>query len=615
MMGTALENMLAYRLPYGKFLHTEWETLELMKQSGIDLVCVSPMNTVNALGEPYSDYPLIWKWDHAYDFSVLDRQLEEVLSHHPAARFLVTVDLNSPLWLARRLSLDSFYRLTDCVLHPEWKTLTTEYLENFLDHCEQRWGARIEGYIIACGRTLEWIETGNFEPSVRKNIDFRRWCAEHALPRYRVPVIDPRERRRHESVYDPEREGACVAWLRYINALTADLVIHFISTARRHIRREAKIGIFYSHIRSSGIGGHLDCERVLDTAPPDFVIGAACNRPPDIGGNSGFIGVTEMLRRRNINYLFECDRITSDANLKLSESVTLSGGIWSGWKNESEDAAGLKRELGMALVNRLSFWFFNIWGGMYRSPGARNLIRRAADVWRRYAPLSTGSAAQILIVIDPESNYRLHSRREVSRFTRVETNLSAAGLPADTATMSDLESMDLSRYRMILFQNLVAMDDGRAKMLKRKVFKDGRSVIFLNTPGIIWNGRYAESNPQRLIGPGTPASGIIVRKRSSWTMILAANAELLTAEKLYELAVNSGVHIYCRNAAFHASRELLSIHRREGGRVEISLPFRARRVMEIFEDRLVATDAERFVDDFPTPGTHVYHLEPDERDR
>ena len=151
--------------------------------------------------------------------------------------------------------------------------------------------------------------------------------------------------------------GEFPAWLRYVNASTADLAIEFITATRSRIREEARIGIFYSHIRNSGIYGQLDCERVLDTAPPDFVIGAACNRPFAIGGNSGYIGVTEMLRRRKINFLFECDRITSDANLKLTDYFTLSGGIWNGWKNPQEDVAGLKRELGMCMVNRLSFGF------------------------------------------------------------------------------------------------------------------------------------------------------------------------------------------------------------------------------------------------------------------
>ncbi len=606
-----LSPFLAYRLPYGKFLHQEWETLEFMRDAGIELVSISPMNTVNSVGDAYSDYPLIWKWDTVYDFSVLDRQMEDVLVHHPSARFLVTVDLNSPIWLARRLSIDSFYEVSNCSLHKEWKTLTLGYLDAFLNYTESRRGSRIEGYVIACGRTLEWIESQNRKPSILKNLHFREWCEQNGLPSLEPPLVADEVPHCHPSVYDPEKEVAAVQWTRYVNGLTANLVIEFISAARKRIRPEAKIGVFYSHIRNGGILGHLDCERVLDTAPPDFVLGAACNRPAEIGGNSGYIGVTAMLRRRNINFLFECDRITSTANLKMSEFVTLSGGIWEGWKNEDEDVAGLKRELGMALVNRLSFWFFNIWGGMYRTPAVRALIRRAADVWKTYAPRSTGSAAEILLVIDPESCYQLHNYPLGRKALFLENRISAAGLPADTATWEDLREMDLSSYRMIVFENLVVLSSEKEALLRDKVCTGGRTVVFLHEAGIIRNGVYAEENVEKLTGIGSreAQAGFHVRKQKDWTMVYAFDADALTKEKLFRLAEEAKVHIYVRNAAFHASAELLSVHCAEGGVREIHLPFRAQRIVEIFEGRVVAENTDTFTDSFRSPGTNIYFFQ------
>lgn len=612
-MKTKIETMwgpiLAYRLPYGKFLHREWETLEFMRDAGIELVTISPMNTINSVGDPYSDYPLIWRWDGVYDFDVLDRQVEEVLAHHSAARFIVTVDLNSPVWLARKFSMDSFYEVSTCSLHREWKQLTLAYLDVFLKHCESRWGGRIEGYVIACGRTLEWIEFRNHKPSFLKNLHYREWCGRHGLPVLEIPVITEELPHCHRSFYDPEKERAATQWLRYVNELTADLVIEFITAARERIRPEAKIGVFYSHIRNFATSGHLDCERVLDTAPPDFVIGAACNRPAEIGGNSGYIGVTEMLKKRRINFLFECDRITSDANLKMSEFVTLSGGIWEGWKSGAEDVAGLKRELGMALVNRLSFWFFNIWGGMYRTPGVRDLIRRAAAVWKEYARLSTGSAAEILLVIDPESSCQLWDRALDRQALALEKRISAAGLPADTATWKDLGTMDLSHYRMIIFRELAVLTPEKEELLRDRVCTAGRSVVFIHQPGIIRNGRYAEENVALFTGVPVGAEGVSIRSRDGWTMIYAPEAEALTEEKLFALAEEAKVHIYAQNAAFHASKELLCVHCADGGEREIRLPFRAGRVTEIFDGRVVAENTDRFTDTFRTPGTNIYFLE------
>ena len=65
--------------------------------------------------------------------------------------------------------------------------------------------------------------------------------------------------------------------------------------------------------------GQHECERVFDTAPPDFVIGASCNSKRDIGCTSGYIATLQMLKRRGIMYLHECDRITSTTNRTLNE--------------------------------------------------------------------------------------------------------------------------------------------------------------------------------------------------------------------------------------------------------------------------------------------------------
>ena len=92
-------------------------------------------------------------------------------------------------------------------------------------------------------------------------------------------------------------------------------------------------------------------------------------------------------------------------------------------------------------------------------------------------------------------------------------------------------------------------------------------------------------------------------------MIYAPEAEALTEEKLFALAEEAKVHIYARNAAFHASKELLCVHCADGGEREIRLPFRAGRVTEIFDGRVVAENTDRFTDTFRTPGTNIYFLE------
>ncbi|WP_288560795.1 hypothetical protein [uncultured Victivallis sp.] len=601
--------MLAYRLPYGPHLHNNWKTLEFMCDAGIDLVAISPMNTINSVGMPYSDYPLIWQWFGIYDFETLDLQLQEVLEHHPTARFILTVDLSSPIWLARHESMDSFYELGNCSLNGEWKYHTTNYCRAFLEYCEAHWGNRIEGYVIACGRTLEWLESCNYKPSLLKNSRFPAWLREHGLPELPLPALGPAFPRKHSFLTDPEEEPEYIQWMKFVNSLTADLAIHFLSTARVLIRPEAKLGIFFSHIRDIRAGGHADFERLLDTAPPDFVLGAACNHSPEIGGNSGFMGITHALRRRGISFLFECDRISSTANLQLTKFVTLKDGIWKRWQNAAEDVAGFRRELAMNLIEGNNFWFFNIWGGIYDGKEVRELIRHAVPLWKKFASKSTGSVAEILFVADPESSYFYHDSKLQQRLLYTENALISAGVPYDTATVRDLETIELGQYKLIIFQTFVMVDSARMRLLEEKVCRSGRTVLFLHAAGMIRDGRLAEENVEKLTGFPFGTPGVAERMESGWRICYASEPESLTPEKLRLIAHNSGVHFYCSRGAFRASREFVMIHLREEGEVTIVLPHKVHCVTELFTGKRVAEGCSSFIDRFSSPDTKLYHLE------
>ena len=71
MKSDRMEPWMIYRLPYGKFLKQDTEALKTMREAGINLVSISPMNTTNAFGEPYCIYPPIWQYDESYDFSFI----------------------------------------------------------------------------------------------------------------------------------------------------------------------------------------------------------------------------------------------------------------------------------------------------------------------------------------------------------------------------------------------------------------------------------------------------------------------------------------------------------------------------------------------------------------
>ncbi len=606
--------LFLYRPPYGKHYHEDFETLRFMIDAGVRTVVLSPMNTLNSFGEPYSEHPPIWKWFQTCDFNILESLIQEVLKISPEIRFILTIDLNSPQWLSRRLLLDSFYSLGEISLHSRWKEETTAYLRAFINYCETRHRERVCGYILACGRTLEWIESRNDKPGPAKCAAYTQWCRERGLPE-NPPDFAQMDLSAHGFLRDPQTEKTKIQWLRFCNELTGRLAEDFIRIARASITNGSAIGLFFGHTMYASAGGHNECEQVFDRAAPDFVIGAACNTEQTIGGNGGFNVAEFMLKNRNICFLSECDRLTSTSNLQLSEFIRIpETGHWVRWKTVKEDVAGFRREVGMALIHSFSFWPFNIWGNSYRSSELRDTIRSCIRIWKRYAGKSGKSASQILLVADPESNYYVNMRYpvvpNVLGWKLRGKILPESGTAFDTAHFQDLSRMELDCYKLIIFQNLFVVGEEKERILREKICRNGRTVLFLYAPGIIRKNRYDPTNVERICGTPYAPSGLFIRRYSDWISVYLADVEQLNNPGVFtSILQTANPHIYSPGAAVWVSEHLLQIHHAKGGRHPVVLPHPIKRITELFSQRVVGENCCRFSDEFQEPDTKLYLLE------
>ena len=122
---------------------------------GITNRCFFAANTINSYGEPYCEYPLIWKGFKRYDWSALDAQAGDLVKASPNARFMVMIDLNTPYWATRRFWLDSYSDITHAACDPTWLARTKEWMLDFIAYAEKRWGDRIGCYILSGGGTSE----------------------------------------------------------------------------------------------------------------------------------------------------------------------------------------------------------------------------------------------------------------------------------------------------------------------------------------------------------------------------------------------------------------------------------------------------------------------------
>jgi hypothetical protein len=175
----------------------EFGAMAQFRDAGVDTVCIFAANTDNSLGQPYCKYPPVWRWFGKYDFESLNKQYDDVLAVNSNAQFICMVDLNTPVWLQRQLSLqghsaecESFTMLSCACANPAWRKATADYLEAVIKHMEARYGDRVKAYLLACGQTDEWMDYSRGTAGRAKTQAWQAWQKRHGQTEVPVPAYD-----------------------------------------------------------------------------------------------------------------------------------------------------------------------------------------------------------------------------------------------------------------------------------------------------------------------------------------------------------------------------------------------------------------------------------------
>ena len=217
-----MKHIIAYSPPYGENYLKELEVFSFMHSCGINGVKLILSNSFSALGIPYSPYPLIWRGPGDYDFSIVDRQISDIVERNPDVRFIAMIDLNSPPWIKEKMKRDSFNELGECFLDPLWLSAVEEYQEKLVAHLETHHADRVFAYYIACGKTQEWFDHRWCMPTPRRVAHYKEWCESNG----RTPLAIPQENE-HQQCLGEFLPDHLIQWKEYGNYLTCKCATHF----------------------------------------------------------------------------------------------------------------------------------------------------------------------------------------------------------------------------------------------------------------------------------------------------------------------------------------------------------------------------------------------------
>lgn len=600
--------ILAYSPPYGENYFKDMEVFSFMHSCGINTVKLILSNSSTRLGIPYSPYPLIWRGADDYDFSVVDRQIQDIAERNPDVRFIAMVDLNSPPWMVEATGKNSFNELGECFLDPDWLRAVSDYQQKLVAYLESRYADRITGYYVACGKTQEWFDHGMVLPSPRRVANYPAWCRANGRKLLAVPEPGEYDRCREEVL--PEH---LAQYLDYGASLTRDCAEYFFSRIRDMIRPGVKLYGVFGNIHDIGSLAHVHCESLLKKSLLDVYIGPSCNSEIAMGGAGGFQSSRLMLEKYGVHYLHSCDRQLSTTATEIGPGIFIRPeGVMCRQRNAKEDVACLKREFSLALVHGFSLWFFNIWGGAYSGSAVRSLLADCGRLWKEYSTKSSGSDAETLLVFSPESRlYFPPVREEIIAHQLRRVLLPEANIHFTTAAVSDLYEADLDRFRMVVFLYVDYLSDADRQMIKTRVCCNDRVVVWCNQPGIADVNGIDHSRMEELCG--VPAHGTTAAEKTfdGWRSVVLPDMASCTPQALHRAGEMAGIHFFTGDPDLKvwSSKEFLSAHTRDGGTKTIRLKRRAGRVIELFSGKIIAENTDIFTDDFAAPDTRLYYLE------
>ena len=599
----------------------ELETTRRFADGGIELRCFTVGNTMNSIGEPYCEYPVVWKAKDVYDWETIDREFQDLVDASPKAKFLVLLDVNTPPWLQRRLRYDSFSLVSIAAADPEWIAQTVAWIDAFVKHSEGKWGDRVVGYVLGGGNCTEWTELdyrGTEGARVFshpfQDAAWRKWCAARGVDHGRfTPHAEEVDSAAFKgAIYDPATEGAKIDFWRFRNENVASALLKF-ARATKKVAPEKEVGAFFGYYllcnpNMYNSWNHMDYERVYDSPDIDFVITPGNYKGRACGGGTGTLLVQGSLAVRGKRLFHEIDF--------WSHGVKPEGKNFAAeyFKTEADDLAGQTREAAFAIVTHASYWWFDMWGGFYDSPALFERIVKLERIRRRFADDASPSQADVLLVADPESAYATNEKSELMRGFPwcVRDELAKTGFAYDCYSFNDLGKIDLSRYRVVVFPGLFVVTPEKEKFVRERICRDGRTVVWYFAPGISDGKTLDAGRVERLTGCPFGGENVAEREFPGWRSVYVPGyeKETLDSGRFAALLAKAGAHSYAGHpAVVHANTRLLSVHLKDGGRRRISLPGRAARVTELISGKVVAENADSFGYDFESPDTRIFEIE------
>ena len=572
--------------------------------------------------------PVGWVGPDSYDYTDTDKYLELLFSTCPDIVFLPRVKVNVPEGWCQANPDDVFVygcgprKREDIVSmigtfvhgsHPQkktdmiaqqsffskkWVSDGCEALRRFIEHVENsKWADRIIGYHIAYGTSGETTQWGTwYEDPYHKGdygINATKAFIEYAKARGEdYDCVPPIEERFYiedgGEVLDfqigtptldklflhTEQDKASVLYAEFNADGNMDALESFCKTVKQSVP-DKLAGVFYGYLiepLKCANMQHCGYDRLLDSPYIDFVAspkGYVRVGPTDPGLGQA---VCNSVNRKKL-WVDEIDNRTHLAVVTRPKYDHPA-------KNFDQTRAVYWREFTKNVVHHQGYWWMDLGGGWLDDESIQNEIMMLNNMSKQlYLERdSHESVAEVLLLINEKTFYHMRPNAGINgdAIHHIGCTVKESGVPIDLYRTADLDTLDLSRYKLIIFLNEFYADRKNLEKVLSKTAQDCH-IMWNYCAGIIdADGSYGLHNVKELTGfdinerpidakglyyprisvaagDGISAEvkysdgGILLAKKKHTdgrTHILCGSPADMTVDIMRKLFADAGVHIY-----------------------------------------------------------------------
>lgn len=456
---------------------------------------ISGLNS--ALKVPYSQFGETWFGDGDYRFEALDRQLKLFADHAPDAYVFINVHLDTRQWWLDQNPgrANSFTHLSHVAADEKWRKDTADYLKALIRHVEANHDDRVLGYFLLGGQTTEWFCHEDKETGHPIKLEaFRKYlndpCAE--IPE---KVEYPEE----QIFLDPLEDADLITYRYFQNKLIAETVLYFCRAAQEELQHKKVLGVFFGYImelQGPGIWNrsHLANDMVYRSPDIDLIATPSSYQFRSYEDASALMILSDSLELDGKMYFDSFDHMTFmvpqlDSNPRRicgDNEVMKAMSQLSIYRKDllatrEQTIQGIRREVMQRLSRRCGMWWFDMLEGWFYDDGVMAEVASIAEKSAKLMEKPRHSASQIAVFVSCESLYYVNkmSRINTEVICKQRGGLARMGAPCDLYSLNDLDRVDLSRYKLLIFPDAWYLTPEQRAYFDSPLKHSGKTLLFV----------------------------------------------------------------------------------------------------------------------------------------